>query len=124
MNGVEPRHEEHEEEAGQHEQDPGDQALLHRILAKADIWIQNLAPGATERAGLGSEALRQRYPRLITVDISGYGEVGPPYDRMKAYDLLVQAESGIASVTGWSARPSSAARSWASHSPASAANRS
>lgn len=76
-----------------------DVALLHRILAKADVFIQNLAPGATERAGLGSDELRKKYPRLITVDISGYGEEGP-YADMKAYDFLVQAESGLISVTG------------------------
>ena len=85
--------------------DPADAALLHRLLAKADIWIQNLSVGATERAGFGSESLRERYPRLITVDISGYGEAGPPYDRMKAYDMLVQAESGICSVTGTPEEP-------------------
>ncbi len=79
---------------------PEDMALLHRLLAKADVWVQNLAPGAMERAGLGSATLRQMYPRLITVDISGYGDAGPPYDEMKAYDLLVQAESGLTSITG------------------------
>lgn len=77
-----------------------DCALLHRILAKADVWVQNIAPGAAERAGFGSAALRERYPRLITVDISGYGGAPEPFDSMKAYDLLVQAESGIMSVTG------------------------
>lgn len=79
---------------------PEDMDLLHRLLAKADVWIQNLAPGAMERAGLGSEALREKYKQLITVDISGYGDAGAPYDQMKAYDLLVQAESGITSITG------------------------
>ncbi len=76
-----------------------DRALLARILARADVFIQNLAPGAAARAGFGSEALRARHPRLISVDISGYGESGD-YARMKAYDLLVQAESGLCSVTG------------------------
>ena len=76
-----------------------DQALLHRILAKADVFIQNLLPGAAARAGFGEEELRARYPRLITCDISGYGEEGP-YAEMKAYDLLVQAESGLCAVTG------------------------
>jgi crotonobetainyl-CoA:carnitine CoA-transferase CaiB-like acyl-CoA transferase len=76
-----------------------DAALLHRILAQADVFIQNLAPGAAARAGFGAAALRARYPRLITVDISGYGETGD-YASMKAYDLLVQAESGLAMVTG------------------------
>ncbi len=78
---------------------PEDKALLGRILAKADVFIQNLAPGAMARAGFGSEDLRGRHPRLITVDISGYGETGD-YAQMKAYDLLVQAESGLCSVTG------------------------
>jgi crotonobetainyl-CoA:carnitine CoA-transferase CaiB-like acyl-CoA transferase len=79
--------------------DAGDAALLHRILVQADVFIQNLAPGAAARAGLGSELLRENNPRLITVDISGYGEDGA-YADMKAYDLLVQAESGLSSVTG------------------------
>jgi len=83
---------------------PDDAALLHRILAKADVFIQNLAPGATARAGFGSAALRARHPRLITVDISGYGETGE-YAGMKAYDLLVQAESGLAMITGHPAGP-------------------
>ena len=78
---------------------PEDSALLARLLARADVFIQNLAPGAASRAGFGSAALRARHPRLITVDISGYGESGD-YASMKAYDLLVQAESGLASVTG------------------------
>ena len=84
--------------------DPGDAALLHRILAKADVFIQNLAPGAAERAGFGSDALRYRHERLITVDISGYG-AGNDYAGMKAYDLLVQAESGLAAITGHPAGP-------------------
>ncbi|WP_027285516.1 CaiB/BaiF CoA transferase family protein [Rubritepida flocculans] len=76
-----------------------DKALLARMLARADVFIQNLAPGAMARAGFGSAELRAKHPRLITVDISGYGEDGP-YAGMKAYDLLVQAESGLCSVTG------------------------
>ena len=83
---------------------PDDSALLHRMLARADVYIQNLAPGAAARAGLGSAALRAENPRLITVDISGYGETGD-YADMKAYDLLVQAESGLASITGHPAGP-------------------
>jgi crotonobetainyl-CoA:carnitine CoA-transferase CaiB-like acyl-CoA transferase len=83
---------------------PDDTALLARMLAKADVFIQNLAPGALARAGFGSAELRARHPRLITVDISGYGEEGE-YARMKAYDLLVQAESGLASITGHPAGP-------------------
>src|SRR5487761_2042016 len=84
--------------------DQADAALLHRILVRADVFIQNLAPGAAARSGFGSAALRARYPRLITVDISGYGESGD-YATMKAYDLLVQAESGLAMITGHPAGP-------------------
>ena len=83
---------------------PDDAALLHAILAQADVFLQNLAPGAAERAGFGSAALRARHPRLITVDISGYGDAGE-YAHMKAYDLLVQAESGLAAITGHPAGP-------------------
>jgi len=83
---------------------PEDAALLHRILARADVFIQNLAPGAAARAGFGAEALREAHPRLITVDISGYGDAGE-YAGMKAYDLLVQAESGLCSITGHPAGP-------------------
>jgi len=78
---------------------PEDKALLDRMIARADVFIQNLAPGAMARAGFGSTALREKHPRLITVDISGYGEEGE-YAGMKAYDLLVQAESGLAWITG------------------------
>ncbi len=77
----------------------GDLALIERMLARADVFIQNLAPGATERLGLGSAALRSRHPRLVTCDISGYGDSGRLF-AMKAYDLLVQAESGLVSVSG------------------------
>ena len=77
----------------------GDLALVKRMLARADVFIQNLAPGAAGRLGLGHAELRAEHPRLITCDISGYGETGP-YAEMKAYDLLVQAESGLASITG------------------------
>jgi itaconate CoA-transferase len=84
--------------------DSSDAALLHRMLAKAVVFIQNLAPGAAARSGFGSEALRAQHPRLITVDISGYGETGE-YAAMKAYDLLIQAESGLAMVTGHPAGP-------------------
>ena len=79
--------------------DASDKALLSALLERADVFIQNLAPGAMARAGFGAAALREKHPRLITVDISGYGEEGE-YAAMKAYDLLVQAESGLASVTG------------------------
>ena len=76
-----------------------DAVLLHRLLEKADVFIQNLAPGAAARSGLGSGALCAKYPRLICCDISGYGDQGS-YRDMKAYDLLVQCESGMASITG------------------------
>ena len=76
-----------------------DLALLERLIARADVFIQNLAPGATERLGIGSAALRARHPRLVTCDISGYGDDGRP-SGLKAYDLLVQAESGLVSVSG------------------------
>jgi itaconate CoA-transferase len=76
-----------------------DAALLRRMVARADVFLQNLVPGAAARAGFGSEELRARHPRLVTCDISGYGEDGP-YAEMKAYDLLIQAETGLASITG------------------------
>jgi len=79
--------------------DPRDADLLQRILADADVFIQNLAPGAAARSGFDSAALRAANPRLITLDISGYGDSGP-YREMKAYDLLVQCETGLASITG------------------------
>lgn len=79
--------------------DADDAALLRRLIAKADILIQNLAPGALERAGFGSEQLRADHPRLITCDITGYGAEGPAAG-LKAYDLLVQCESGLAGLTG------------------------
>jgi crotonobetainyl-CoA:carnitine CoA-transferase CaiB-like acyl-CoA transferase len=84
--------------------DARDVDLLHRILLEADVFIQNLAPGAAARAGFDSAALRERNPRLITLDISGYGEEGP-YAQMKAYDLLVQCETGLASITGGPEQP-------------------
>ncbi|WP_415355347.1 CaiB/BaiF CoA transferase family protein [Halioglobus sp. Uisw_031] len=79
--------------------DSRDADLLRRILCEADIFIQNFAPGAAARAGFDANELRQANPRLITVDITGYGASGP-YRDMKAYDLLVQCESGLASITG------------------------
>ena len=84
--------------------DETDSALLKRILMSADIFIQNLAPGAASRAGLDSIKLREQNSKLITVDISGYGEDGPARD-MKAYDLLVCAEAGLSSITGTPAEP-------------------
>jgi crotonobetainyl-CoA:carnitine CoA-transferase CaiB-like acyl-CoA transferase len=76
-----------------------DKALLHRLIARADVFIQNLVPGAAARAGFDPAELRRRDPRLVTCSISGYGDSGPYSDR-KAYDLLIQAETGLASVTG------------------------
>ncbi len=76
-----------------------DAALLERLLAGADVFVQNLAPGAIARAGFDSAALRARHPRLITCDISGYGSEGAA-STLKAYDLLVQCESGLAGLTG------------------------
>jgi crotonobetainyl-CoA:carnitine CoA-transferase CaiB-like acyl-CoA transferase len=81
-----------------------DVAFLHRVLDRADVFVQNLAPGATERAGIGSAELRERHPRLVTCDITGYGSDGP-YRTMKAYDLLVQAETGLANLTGAPSEP-------------------
>lgn len=78
---------------------PEDLALVAAMIAKADVFIQNLAPGAAERLGLGSAALRERHPRLITCDISGYAP-GTPHYRRKAYDLLIQAEAGLSAITG------------------------
>lgn len=78
---------------------PAELELLQRMLVRADVLIQNLAPGATARLGIGSDALRQRHPRLITCDISGYGDHGS-LQLMKAYDLLIQAESGLVSISG------------------------
>ncbi len=79
--------------------DPADKALMDEMIARADVFVQNLAPGAAARAGFRSEELRARHPRLITCDISGYGDEGPNAT-MKAYDLLIQAECGLAGITG------------------------
>jgi itaconate CoA-transferase len=76
-----------------------DAALLGRMIERADVFIQNLAPGAAARAGFDPAVLRQRHPRLVTCSITGYGDSGP-YRDMKAYDLLIQAETGLASITG------------------------
>nr|WP_314562332.1 CaiB/BaiF CoA-transferase family protein [uncultured Pseudomonas sp.] len=74
-------------------------AVLDKLLAGADVLLQNLAPGAANRLGLGFEALHERFPRLIVCDVSGYGG-GGSYERKKAYDLLIQSEAGFLSVTG------------------------
>jgi len=79
--------------------DAGDQAVLAAMIAKADVFIQNLAPGALKRIGFDPADLRAKHPRLITCSISGYGEEGP-WQHLKAYDLLVQAESGLSEITG------------------------
>ncbi len=73
--------------------------ILESLLGKADVLVQNLAPGAAARMGLSFEALHARFPKLIVCDISGYGE-GGPYEKKKAYDLLIQSEGGFLSVTG------------------------
>jgi itaconate CoA-transferase len=78
---------------------PAAKAVLHKLLERADVFLHNLAPGAVERLGLGAEPLRARHPRLIWCGISGYGPSGP-YASKKAYDLLVQCEAGLLSVTG------------------------
>ncbi len=82
-------------------------AVLRQLLEKADVLVQNLAPGAADRMGLGFEKLHESHPKLITCNISGYGPDGPETDR-KAYDLLVQAEAGFLSITGTDAHPSKA----------------
>lgn len=79
-------------------------AELGRLIATADVVVQNLKPGALDRMGFGPEALRKAYPKLIICSISGYGETGPMAER-KAYDLLIQAESGICSITGGPSEP-------------------
>ncbi|MGO1501003.1 MAG: CaiB/BaiF CoA transferase family protein [Marinobacter sp.] len=84
--------------------DSADQQLLMRMLNDADVFVQNLAPGAAARAGFDATQLRRDNPRLITVDITGYGSAGA-YRNMKGYDLLVQCESGLASITGAAEEP-------------------
>jgi len=83
------------------------QEVLMRLVERADVFLQNLAPGAVERLGLGAETLRKKHPRLIWCGISGYGTTGP-YARKKAYDLLVQCEAGLLSVTGSADAPAKA----------------
>jgi crotonobetainyl-CoA:carnitine CoA-transferase CaiB-like acyl-CoA transferase len=86
---------------------PAAREILSRLVAKADVFLQNLAPGAAERLGLGAAELRNKHPRLIWCGISGYGPAGP-YAQKKAYDLLVQCEAGLLSVTGTADAPSKA----------------
>jgi crotonobetainyl-CoA:carnitine CoA-transferase CaiB-like acyl-CoA transferase len=83
-------------------------AVLAALVARADVLVQNLAPGAAERLGLGAAQLRERHPRLITCSISGYGTSGP-YRHKKAYDLLVQCETGVVSITGTAEQPAKVA---------------
>ena len=84
---------------------PAAQTVLPRLLERADIFVQNLAPGAADRLGVAAADLRARYPRLIACAISGYGSSGP-FAKKKAYDLLVQAEAGVVSITGTPDTPS------------------
>jgi itaconate CoA-transferase len=84
--------------------DPDAIQTMLRLLERADVFVQNFAPGAAERLGLGSSTLRERFPRLITCSISGYGSSGP-YRDAKAYDLLIQSETGLVSVTGTEEAP-------------------
>jgi itaconate CoA-transferase len=79
--------------------------ILRRLVARADVFVQNLAPGAAARLGFGAEELRGEHPRLVYCSISGYGEEGP-YTEKKAYDLLVQCEAGLVSITGTPETPS------------------
>lgn len=90
--------------------DPDDRAVLDGMLGSADVFVQNLLPGAVDRLSLDEKTLRERYPRLITCSISGYGSSGP-YRTKKAYDLLIQCESGFLSVTGTPESPAKAGAS-------------
>jgi crotonobetainyl-CoA:carnitine CoA-transferase CaiB-like acyl-CoA transferase len=90
--------------------EPTHLAALKILLAKADVLVQNLAPGATARMGLDAATLRAEHPRLIVCDISGYGGDGPYRDK-KAYDLLIQSEAGYLSVTGTPEQPSKSGNS-------------
>lgn len=82
-----------------------DMALLHTMLSTADVLVQNLVPGALDRMGLTPDVIAEQYPRLIAVSILGYGQ-DTPYANMRAYDMLVQAESGLCAVTGTPETPS------------------
>ncbi len=87
---------------------PQDRDALESLLAGADVFLQNLAPGAAQRLGLDAKALVERFPRLIACDISGYGS-GGPYSDKKAYDLLVQCETGLLSINGSEDHPAKGA---------------
>lgn len=84
--------------------EPADLDVFAGLLERADVLVSNLAPGALDRLGLAPRALAERYPRLIVVDISGYGR-GGPLDHRRAYDLLVQAEAGSCAITGLPGQP-------------------
>jgi itaconate CoA-transferase len=86
---------------------PSGKEVLSRLIERADVFVHNLGPGAVERLGLGSDELRKKHPRLIWCGISGYGPAGP-YASKKAYDLLVQCEAGLLSVTGTPQAPAKA----------------
>ena len=86
---------------------PDAKPILEKLIQKADVFVQNLAPGAAERLGLGAAELRAKHPALIWCGISGYGPAGPYADK-KAYDLLVQCEAGLLSVTGTPGQPAKA----------------
>jgi itaconate CoA-transferase len=87
--------------------EPAAVEVLHRLLESADVFVQNFAPGAIERLGLGPAEMTARYPRLVYCSISGYGSAGP-YRDAKAYDLLIQAEAGLVSITGTAEDPAKA----------------
>lgn len=89
---------------------PGAAKVMTRLIGQADVLVQNLAPGAAARMGLGAEQLMAKHPKLIVCDISGYGEDGPYRDK-KAYDLLIQSEAGYLSVTGTAEEPSKSGNS-------------
>jgi len=89
---------------------PAANEVLQKLIARADIVVQNLAPGAAARLGVSHEALAANHPRLIVCDLSGYGETGPLRDK-KAYDLLIQAESGLIATTGSADTPARAGAS-------------
>jgi itaconate CoA-transferase len=84
---------------------PAAQSVLDRLLERADVFLHNLAPGAIDRMGLAAHDTRARHPRLITCSVSGYGSSGP-YAKKKAYDMLIQAEVGLVSITGTADSPS------------------
>ncbi|GEQ75313.1 CoA transferase [Comamonas testosteroni] len=90
--------------------DPASAQVMERLIAKADVLVQNLAPDAAVRMGLGAKELMAKHPRLIVCDISGYGDDGPYRDK-KAYDLLIQSEAGFLSVTGTKDEPAKSGNS-------------